>query len=121
MELARQSAHFGERISRLQRELKDQSRQAECIRELKAEIEHLKLTRFEAKRESHSIKTSLSWRLTWPLRLLQDAGVDFILKSQRRVRLLFGRRLLVASVAAGADPSRVVTAGFDEQQPAELF
>ena len=37
MELARQSTHFGERISRLERELQDQLMQAaECIRELKA-------------------------------------------------------------------------------------
>ena len=87
-ELARQSTHFAERISRLQRELQDQSMQsAECIRELKAEIEHLKITRFEAKRENHSIKTSLSWRLTWPLRVLRDAGMASLSKSQQQFRL----------------------------------
>ena len=70
----------------------------ESIRELKAEIEHFKITRFEAKRECHSIKTSLSWRLTWPLRVLRDAGMAFIYKSQRRIRLLSGRRLSSAGV-----------------------
>ena len=42
------------------------------IATLEKEIEHLKVTRFEAKRECHSMKTSLSWRLTWPLRVLGD-------------------------------------------------
>ena len=92
-ELARQSTHLGERISRLERELQDQSVQAaECIRELKAEIEHLKITRFEAKRENYSIKTSLSWRLTWPLRVLRDACMVVIKRSQHQFRLLAGFR-----------------------------
>ena len=91
MELARQSAHFGESISRLQRELQDQATySAECIREFKAEIEHLKITRFQAKRENYSIKTSLSWKLTWPLRLLRDAGMALVNKSQVPFRSLSG-------------------------------
>ena len=99
MELARQSAHFGESIGRLQRELQNQSTQsAERIRELKAEIEHLKITRFEAKRENYSIKTSLSWRLTWPLRVLRDAGMAFANKSQVGFRLFSGRRPSSAGV-----------------------
>ena len=44
----------------------------ERIAKLETDVEHLKVTRFEAKRECHSMKTSLSWRLTWPLRLLRD-------------------------------------------------
>ena len=64
-----------ETINRLQKDLQDQMIQsAERIRELEAQIEHLKITRFEAKRENYSMKTSLSWRLTWPLRLLREAG-----------------------------------------------
>ena len=42
------------------------------IARLEEGAEHLKITRFEAKRECHSMKTSLSWRLTWPLRILRD-------------------------------------------------
>ena len=73
MELARQSRHFAESINRLQKDLQDQMIQsAERIRELEAQIEHFKITRFEAKSENYSMKTSLSWRLTWPLRLLRD-------------------------------------------------
>jgi glycosyltransferase involved in cell wall biosynthesis len=103
MELGRQSTHFTESLSRLQRELQDQSEQsAECIRELKAEIEHLKITRFQAKRENYSIKTSLSWRLTWPLRVLRDAGVAFVSKSQVRFRLRSGHRPSSASITANA-------------------
>ena len=43
----------------------------ERIATLEKEVEHLKVTRFQAKRECHSMKTSLSWRLTWPLRVLR--------------------------------------------------
>ena len=118
MELAGQSRHFAERIGRLQRELEDQSmRSAESIRKLEAEIEHLKITRFEAKRENHRIKTSLSWRLTWPLRVLRDAGVDFVSKSRQQFRRFLRRQLSSASAAASADASRLVDVGYDEQQP----
>ena len=89
---------------------------AECIRKLKAEIEHLKITRFEAKRENHRIKTSLSWRLTWPLRALRDAGMDFVSKSRHQFRL-FAAQLSSASVAASADDLAAVDVGYDEQQP----
>ena len=62
-----QSALAKEKLSAMERDgLRDR------IATLEKEIEHLKVTRFEAKRECHSIKTSLSWRLTWPLRVLGD-------------------------------------------------
>ena len=87
-ESTRQSAHFEESLNRLQRELHEQSTEsAERIRELKAEIEHLKITRFEAKSENYRIKKSLSWRMTWPLRVLRDAGRAFAHKSRARFRL----------------------------------
>jgi 2-polyprenyl-3-methyl-5-hydroxy-6-metoxy-1,4-benzoquinol methylase/glycosyltransferase involved in cell wall biosynthesis len=41
----------------------------------------------EARRVYHSITTSLSWRLTRPLRALRDAGAVSINKVQRRVNL----------------------------------
>ena len=89
---------------------------AERIRELKAEIEHLKITRFEAKRENYSIKTSLSWRLTWPLRVLRDAGMAVINKSQRRFRLLSGRRLSSARLP-NLSPPIDVGVGYHEREP----
>ena len=92
-ESTRQTAYFEESLNRLQRELQEQSiESAERIRELKAEIEHLKITRFQAKRENYSIKTSLSWRLTWPLRVLRDAGAAFVHKSRARFGLVFEPR-----------------------------
>ena len=59
------------------------------IRELNAQIEHLKITRFDAKRECHQIKTSLSWRLTWPLRVVGDACEGFLARSKRRLSSRF--------------------------------
>ena len=60
----------------------------ERIAKLETDVEHLKVTRFEAKRECHSMKTSLSWRLTWPLRLLRDT----ITGLQQRIGALATRR-----------------------------
>ena len=71
-------------VIRFQERLQNQSLQAEeTIRQLKAEIEHLKTTRFEAKRECHNIKASLSWKITWPLRLLHYVGLGLLQKSRR--------------------------------------
>ena len=97
-ELQEQSFQSGEALNTLKRKLQEQSFQSEeTIRQLKAEIEHFKITRFESKRECHSIKASLSWRVTWPLRVLRDAGMAFIHKSQRRIRLLAADRPSSAS------------------------
>ena len=64
-----------EELRRRSKELKSQSVQSAArIRELETEVEHFKITRFEAKRECHRVKTSLSWRLTWPLRMIGDVG-----------------------------------------------
>ena len=91
-ESTRQAAYFEESLNRLRREMQEQSMEsAERVRELKAEIEHLKITRFQAKRENYSIKTSLSWRLTWPLRVLRDAGAAFVHKSRARFGLFSSR------------------------------
>ena len=61
---------------------------AKSILELRAQVEQLKSTRFEAKCELDSIKTSLSWRVTRPLRVLRDAIDGFVHKSQRRFPIL---------------------------------
>ena len=97
---------------------------AERIRELKAEIEHLKITRFQAKRENYSIKTSLSWRLTWPLRVLRDAGAAFVHKSRARFGLFSSRGPSSPGVtddahsAAGVQPGIDAGSGTREQQAA---
>ena len=90
-ESAQADSLLEESLNRLQREMQEQSMEsAERVRELKAEIEHLKITRFQAKRENYSIKTSLSWRLTWPLRVLRDAGRAFV-SNRDPVRFVFER------------------------------
>ena len=126
MESTRQATYFEEGLNRLQKELHEQSTEsAERIRALKAEIEHLKITRFEAKSENYRIKTSLSWRMTWPLRLLRDAGAAFVRKSRARVDRLFsshpargvkGEAHSAAVVQAGT-AARLVSGG---QQRAEI-
>ena len=56
---------------------------AERLANLETEVEHLKVTRFEAKRECDSMRTSLSWRLTWPLRVFRDATCAFFNQLKR--------------------------------------
>ena len=80
-----------ENVRRLNEELRRESGErqrhlmlsAESIHGLHAEIEHLKITRFEAKRECHSVKTSLSWRVTWPLRLARDRFASVVWHARR--------------------------------------
>jgi glycosyltransferase involved in cell wall biosynthesis len=62
---------------------------AERMAKLNSDIEELKITRFEAKRECHSLKTSLSWRVTWPLRVVRDRSAAVLnrLKSRRNLLL----------------------------------
>jgi 2-polyprenyl-3-methyl-5-hydroxy-6-metoxy-1,4-benzoquinol methylase len=45
----------------------------ESIVKLETDLEQLNIARNEAKRECQSMRASLSWRLTWPLRILRDA------------------------------------------------
>ena len=120
-ESTRQSAHFEESLNRLQRELHEQSTEsAERIRELKAKIEHLKITRFEAKSENYRIKKSLSWRMTWPLRLLRDAGMAFAHKSRARFRLFSSHPSAgvkgEAPSTAGVQPETAKRLASEEQQ-----
>ena len=121
----RQTAYLEESLNRLRREMQEQLMEsAERVRELKAEIEHLKITRFQAKRENYSIKTSLSWRLTWPLRVLRDAGAAFVHKSRARFGLFPSRRPSSPGVtddphsAAGVQPGIDAGSATREQQAA---
>ena len=114
-QLLRQSMQFREELEnevRLNGELHRQSVQSEeTIRKLHAEIEHFKITRFEAKRECHSIKTSLSWRVTWPLRLVRDR----LASAGWRVRKAFSKETAKAAVTL-EDPQRAISEPlFDEQ------
>ena len=67
------------------------------VAQLDSEVEHLKITRFEAKRECHSMKSSLSWRLTWPLRFLRERSVPLLSQVRRR-----GNLPKVSSTESGA-------------------
>ena len=75
---------------------------AENIVKLNAEIEHLKVTRFEAKRECHRMKTSLSWRVTWPLRLFCDRSAVFFGQLKRRSSSSLTTRAQPSETEAGA-------------------
>jgi septal ring factor EnvC (AmiA/AmiB activator) len=72
---------------------------AERIAKLNSHIEELKITRFEAKRECHSLKTSLSWRVTWPLRVVRDRSAAVLNRLRSR------RNLLLASKALSSPPT----------------
>ena len=72
-------------LRELSRQLDSQASQsAERVRELEERVEHLNLTLREAKRLCCSMSTSLCWRLTWPLRVLRDAGARTLNKLHRR-------------------------------------
>ena len=103
----------------LQRESGELQRQlmlsAESIQGLHAEIEHLKITRFEAKRECHSVRTSLSWRVTWPLRLVRDR----LTSAAWRVRRAFSKGC--TNAATLEDPERTAIGPlFDENYYTKL-
>ena len=55
------------------------------VTQLEEEVEQLKITRFEAKRECYAMKTSFSWKLTWPFRVLRDMSVAFVCRSKHRL------------------------------------
>jgi glycosyltransferase involved in cell wall biosynthesis len=81
--LKQQVKRSEQNVVRVQERLRNHSCEAEeTIRQLKAEIERLKVTRFEAKRECHNIKRSLSWKMTWPFRALRGAILALLSKSR---------------------------------------
>ena len=74
----------------------------ERIAKLDSDVEHLKVTRFEAKRECHSMKTSLSWRLTWPLRVLRDSSTALLDQLKRRGNLSLTAQMQIPATAQQA-------------------
>ena len=119
-QLRRQSMQFREELEnevRLNGELRRQSVQSEeTIRKLHAEIEHFKITRFEAKRECHSIKTSLSWRITWPLRLVRDRLASAVWRARRA----FSKRSAKAAVTPKDSQRSIIASLFDEEYYTKL-
>jgi glycosyltransferase involved in cell wall biosynthesis len=84
-QLDSQSSQSAAKVRQLEEQLHSQSSQsADKVRQLEQQVEHLNLTLREARRLCHSMSTSLSWRLTWPLRVLRDAGARTLNKVQRR-------------------------------------
>ena len=56
------------------------------------------------KREYHSSKSSLSWKISWRLRLVRDACLTFAYESRRRFGRCFGRRSLYTPGRTVANP-----------------
>jgi ubiquinone/menaquinone biosynthesis C-methylase UbiE/glycosyltransferase involved in cell wall biosynthesis len=90
-----QSSQFAEQVKQLRGEaqqlrgeaqqLRFQSSQfAEQVKHLQGEAEQLNLALQEARRLHQSVTSSLSWRVTWPLRVIRDAGVTSAFKMRRR-------------------------------------
>jgi glycosyltransferase involved in cell wall biosynthesis/SAM-dependent methyltransferase len=68
------------------RQLETQSAQsADKIGQLEKQVEHLNATLVEARRLYQSTRTSLSWRLTWPMRVIRDVGATIVYQARRRV------------------------------------
>jgi Domain of unknown function (DUF4214) len=55
----------------------------EKIRQLEEQFANTKLALDEARRLCHSMRSSLSWRLTWPLRVLRDAIATGLKRAKR--------------------------------------
>jgi ubiquinone/menaquinone biosynthesis C-methylase UbiE len=84
-QLHSQSSQSADKVRQLEEQLDSQSSQsADKVRQLEQQVEHLNLTLRKARRLCHSMSTSLSWRLTWPLRVLRDAVSRTLNKVQRR-------------------------------------
>ena len=57
----------------------------ERIAKLETDVEQLKIARIEATRECQSMRASLSWKLTWPLRALRDTIETISNKAKNRL------------------------------------
>jgi glycosyltransferase involved in cell wall biosynthesis len=75
---------LGDKIRQLEEQLRSRSSE---VRQLEMQVEKLNVAVAETRRLYHGMRTSLSWRLTWPLRVLRDAGVSSIHKIRRRFNL----------------------------------
>jgi GT2 family glycosyltransferase/ubiquinone biosynthesis protein Coq4 len=87
-QLRSQAAQSGEKVDRLEKQLRSQAAQSgEKVRRLEEQVSQLDLTRSEAEHLCHSITTSLSWKLTSPLRVLRDGIARAFKKIKRRDNL----------------------------------
>jgi SAM-dependent methyltransferase len=80
-----------DKLRRLEEELRSQSAQSsEQVRRLEEQVGQLDLARIETEQLCQSISTSLSWKLTRPLRVLRDgdAITSILKKIQQRDKLL---------------------------------
>jgi hypothetical protein len=57
----------------------------ERIAKLETDVEQVKIARIEATRECQSMRASLSWKLTWPLRALRDTIETISKKAKNRL------------------------------------
>jgi SAM-dependent methyltransferase/glycosyltransferase involved in cell wall biosynthesis len=74
-----------ERTRQLREQLHFQSSQyTEQVKQLQGEAEQLNLALQEARRLHQSVTHSLSWRVTWPLRVIRDAGATSASKMRGR-------------------------------------
>ncbi len=79
------------------------------------QVEHLNRELREARRLSHRMNRSLSWRLTWPLRVLHDAGTATLKKVKRRDELQFKSLVGSAETPIEADQeAELLRTIFDE-------
>jgi acyl carrier protein len=70
-----QALQSASRLQQLEERLHlETSQSADELHLLQRQVESLNLTLAEARRVSHSMRQSLSWRLTWPLRVVRDAA-----------------------------------------------
>jgi GT2 family glycosyltransferase/glycosyltransferase involved in cell wall biosynthesis len=93
-----QSAQSAEEVRRLEQQLRSQVAQsaqkmrqleeqsAQKVRRLEEQVANVNLALDEARRLCQSMTRSLSWRLTWPLRLLRDAVAAILKKAKRRYK-----------------------------------
>src|SRR6266404_3488686 len=75
---------LGDKVRQLEEQLRSRSSE---VRQLEMQVEKLNVAVAETRRLYHGMRTSFSWRLTWPLRVLRDAGVSSIHKIRRRFNL----------------------------------
>jgi SAM-dependent methyltransferase len=67
-------AQLKEKVRQLEDQLHSRTAQSEDrVRHLEEQLANTKLALDEARRLCHNVRSSLSWRLTWPLRVLRDA------------------------------------------------
>jgi ubiquinone/menaquinone biosynthesis C-methylase UbiE len=73
------STQFANKARQLEEQLHYQSSQSEDkVRQLEAQVLHLNLALDIATRSARNMRSSFSWKMTWPLRFLRDAGAAIL-------------------------------------------